>query len=271
MKKSKLLNQDYQLAKTFHINSKLFSQTSKKIACRKFNEYNELKIVASKKNFKLKKEEAGNNTLYNSLENRSSYRNLEIRVPIDLSTLSNLLIYAYSSVPGNSKFIRAIPSAGGRYPVSLYLISFNVINLQNGIYYWDPFNSTLCLIRDGNFRNNLKNAINNYNQKDVEYCSFAIIITADIDKTCSKYGDRGYRFVCMDVGSVSQNFYLLSNHLKIGTRAIGGFFDDEIKNIIFEEKGEVMLVHIFGKESIPFYEQLEMNFSDYFHSELHNF
>ncbi|WP_342540145.1 SagB/ThcOx family dehydrogenase [Heyndrickxia sp. FSL K6-6286] len=264
MKKTQLINRDYLLAKEFHINTKQYEKTSKNYKYGNYVEDYELKKVASKEKIPLIKSDVNENELFKSIIHRKSYDELEIRVPVDKQVLSDLLNYSYGSKPNNYHFINTVPSAGGRYPVSLYLISFNVQNLRKGIYYWDPFEHNLCLIKEGNYRGKLKESIA-INKLDIEYCSFAIVLTADIDKSCAKYGNRGYRFVCMDVGFVSQNLYLLSSNLEIGTRAIGGYYDDGIKNLLSEEKEEVMLVHIFGKECITPKEQLKVDLSNYFH------
>ena len=41
------------------------------------------------------------------------------------------------------------------------------------------------------------------------------------NRTMDKYGERGYRFILLDAGHMSQNLYLVSSHLNLGVVALG--------------------------------------------------
>lgn len=41
------------------------------------------------------------------------------------------------------------------------------------------------------------------------------------ERTMEKYGDRGYRFILLDAGHMSQNLYLVSEFLGLGIVEIG--------------------------------------------------
>ena len=49
-----------------------------------------------------------------------------------------------------------------------------------------------------------------------------------------KYGERGYRFIFLDAGHMSQNLYLTAEYLGLGATALGGGMnnDDEIGDLI---------------------------------------
>ena len=47
-----------------------------------------------------------------------------------------------------------------------------------------------------------------------------------------KYGDRGYRYVLLEAGHLAQNALLTCNALKLAAVPVGGFIDDEVKEIM---------------------------------------
>ena len=202
--------------------------------------------------------------LHEAMISRKSYDKLDIRIPIELSVVSELLQLSYLGKNNGTNQVTNVPSAGGRYSTSLYLAVFNVIGLEQGIYYWDSFQRILGLVASGDFREELSSAIVDINKADAENCSFAILITSNLEQTCSKYGDRGYRFVCMDIGYISQNLYVNSSHLNIATRALGGFYDDKATKMIPNNSDDVMLVHLFGKEPQFPSDQLNLDIKKYF-------
>ena len=59
-----------------------------------------------------------------------------------------------------------------------------------------------------------------------------IIISAVPDRTRNKYGDRGERYVHMEVGCVSQSIYLQAGALDLGTVFIGAFDDEAVRELL---------------------------------------
>lgn len=255
---------DYLLAKQFHLNTKNFEKKIIKEEDRSFEIATSPKKILKKEIIPVDQLVESDDSLYKALMNRESYRTLDIRVPINLTKISTLLQLSYLGRNNNTNHIITVPSAGGRYSSSIYLLSFNVMGIEPAVYYWDPFERHLALIKKGDVRKELKEGLLDAYRKEADSCSFAILLTSNINQTCSKYGDRGYRFVCLDVGYISQNLYLTSNHLNLATRAIGGFYDNVISKIIPNNGDEIILVHLFGKEMKSIGEQLEMDIDNYF-------
>ena len=59
-----------------------------------------------------------------------------------------------------------------------------------------------------------------------------MVIAADYGRTTRFYGDRGYRYVHMEVGHAGQNIYLQAEALGLGTVAIGAFYDNRVREIL---------------------------------------
>ncbi|TVP94365.1 MAG: SagB/ThcOx family dehydrogenase, partial [Acholeplasmatales bacterium] len=51
---------------------------------------------------------------------------------------------------------------------------------------------------------------------------------ADVERMTYRYGERGFRYLCMDAGHVCQNLYLVAEALGLGTCAIGAYDDDAV-------------------------------------------
>ncbi|MFO7996297.1 MAG: SagB/ThcOx family dehydrogenase, partial [Dehalococcoidia bacterium] len=47
-----------------------------------------------------------------------------------------------------------------------------------------------------------------------------------------RYGDRGIRYVHMEVGHAAQNIYLQAVALNLGTVVIGAFHDDQVSGVL---------------------------------------
>ena len=69
-------------------------------------------------------------------------------------------------------------------------------------------------------------------QSWVKDAAVNIVITAIYERTTGRYGDRGVRYVHIEVGHVGQNIYLEATNLGLGTVAVGAFYDDEVGKIL---------------------------------------
>jgi len=58
------------------------------------------------------------------------------------------------------------------------------------------------------------------------------VITGVLDRTRIKYGDRGYRYILIEVGALSQNISIISYELKLGSCLIGGYIDSEVNKLL---------------------------------------
>ncbi len=70
------------------------------------------------------------------------------------------------------------------------------------------------------------------NQRWVLEAPVNLIITAIYERTTRRYGDRGIRYVHMEVGHVGENIYLQGTALGLGTVAIGAFHDNLVKDVL---------------------------------------
>lgn len=244
------INLNEELYKMFHLNTKQSPVRLSKTKAPIYNRVLQKKKISAKEVISLPELNLINNDLFNALANRKSYSTLNIRIPIKLEDLSTLLQLSYLGRDKNSNKLLSVPSASGFYSSSMYLIIFNILGIEPGVYYWDPFERHLALLKKGNYREKLKDGmVLDLNKMQVDNCTFAIILTSNLDSICAKYKDRGYRYALINLGCISQNLYLASSYLRIATRAIGGYYDNLISKLIPNNNDEVMLVQLFGKEA----------------------
>jgi SagB-type dehydrogenase family enzyme len=69
-------------------------------------------------------------------------------------------------------------------------------------------------------------------QPFVERAAAIILITGCFDRLRWKYGERAYRYMCMDIGYLGQNIYLVGEALNLGACAIAGFMDDAVEQFL---------------------------------------
>jgi len=63
-----------------------------------------------------------------------------------------------------------------------------------------------------------------------------IIICALYQRTTRHYGDRGERYVHIEVGHAGQNIYLEATALGLATVAIGAFHDEPVREVLRLDK-----------------------------------
>jgi SagB-type dehydrogenase family enzyme len=124
---------------------------------------------------------------------------------------------------------RPLGSGGGeslltRGVIGFHLVDFALEGLPAGVYALDTETLALSPGRAGDFRSDLL-AIS-LGQDLAADCAFALICTADMERLVSVYGDRGYRYACMDCGIIGERLQLWAVHRELGTSGIGGYYDD---------------------------------------------
>lgn len=149
-------------------------------------------------------------------------------LPLTISEVSQLLWAAQGAAGARCR--RTVPSAGALYPLELYIVAGNVLGLPGGIYRYVPDGHKLLTLAIGEKRKDLCNAA--LSQSSIRRAPAVIVMSGVYERTMSKYGERGVRYVYMEAGHAAQNIYLESVSLGLGTVVIGAFRDEEIRKIM---------------------------------------
>ncbi len=169
----------------------------------------------------------GEMSLEEAIGNRRSRRAFSNR-PLSLDQVSQLL-WSAQGITGGRGGKRAAPSAGATYPVELFVAvgKGSVAGLETGIYRYVP--SRHVLSRTGTEDVRAKVASAALGQQFLAEAPVDLLIAADYKRTTTaRYGERGIRYVHMEIGHVSQNIYLQAEALGLGTVAVGAFRDERV-------------------------------------------
>jgi len=165
--------------------------------------------------------------------------------PLSLAEVSQLL-WAAQGITDDSRGFRTAPSAGALYPLEIYIAIGKVKDIVKGVYKYKPTEHKLVKIKDGDVRDKLAAAA--LGQTSVRDGSIVIIFSAVYERTTQKYGDRGIKYVPIEVGHAAQNIYLQAVSLNLGVVVMGAFIGDEIKRILnMEDKESPLYLMPAGK------------------------
>lgn len=167
--------------------------------------------------------------------------------PLTLKEVSQLLWSAGGkTVDGISGPTRSYPSAGGIYPLEIYIVAGNVIDLDDGIYRYRWRDHSISLVRVGDLRHELTRAA--LGQRMVADAPVSIVFTAIFQRTVARYGKRGeVRYVPMDMGGAGQTVSLQAEALGLGTVIIGAFRDGEVKEVLKVEEETPLYIIPVGR------------------------
>jgi len=178
-------------------------------------------------------------TLIDTLIHRRSRRSYG-GAAISLVVLSTLLHYAcgvagaveaygYSRLP-----VRMFPSHGGLQSSEVYLSIQNVSGAPSGVYHYHAVDHVLESLKRGSQADLLSTLA--FDERFFKTAAVVFLLTGCYERLKWKYGERSYRFICIDAGFVAQNLYLVSHALGLGTCAVSGFAQDGVEEL-FEIDG----------------------------------
>lgn len=127
--------------------------------------------------------------------------------------------------------LRNVPSAGGLYPLELYIVILNG-HISSGIYHYRSDTNTLELIKEGNFLDYLRENMQCEPYVNISTASAVIFSTGIFERVAIKYGDRAYRFLIQESGIVGQTITLLLESIGLGSCWIGAYIDDMINELL---------------------------------------
>jgi len=164
-----------------------------------------------------------------ALEWRASIRNYTDQ-PITIQQVSQLL-WAAQGVTRPSWGGRTAPSAGGTYPLEIYLVvaKNGVEGLAAGVYRYIPQRHAINLTVVGDRVFDISVAA--LNQQWVADARINVVIAAVYERTTSRYGERGVQYVHMEAGHAAQNLYLEATALNLGMVSIGAFNDEQVQKV----------------------------------------
>ena len=165
----------------------------------------------------------GQMSLEEAIQKRKSVRKYS---PKELTSeqVAQILWAANGANPRKNFVARNVPSAGGVFPMTVYLLD------KNGIYRYQPLNHSLALVKEGDKRKELSGAA--LGQAAINQAPVDLVITADVAKCAQRYGERAQRYTDIEAGHIGQNVSLEAVSLGLGTVMIGAFDDEAVKDVL---------------------------------------
>ncbi len=170
----------------------------------------------------------GDVSVEKAIEERRSIRSYT-EGPLSLTDVSQLL-WSAQGITDEARNFRAAPSAGATYPLELYAVAGEVDDLEPGVYKYNPADNELVGVLEGDVRRDIYEAA--LRQDPVRDAPVVLVFTAVYERTTGRYGERGIRFVHMEIGHAAQNVYLQAGALGLGTVVIGAFDEDATARIM---------------------------------------
>ncbi|WP_136420019.1 SagB family peptide dehydrogenase [Herbaspirillum sp. ST 5-3] len=128
------------------------------------------------------------------------------------------MLYLSAGVTGRREgnALRAAPSAGGLYPIELYVVARAVDGLPAGLYHYDPEHHRL---------DTLGAAPTHFGAPDSEGADAVVLLSAVFRRTGNKYRDRAYRLAVADAGHLLENLRLAAHQAGMQARPLAQFDD----------------------------------------------
>lgn len=164
----------------------------------------------------------GNMSLEESILRRRSVRSYDSK-ELSMEEISQLL-WAAQGVTDTARGLRAAPSAGGLYPLEIYIIK------SDGIFHYNVSNHSLEKKGDRDVRGDMVEAA--WGQASIKQAPVSVIFCAVRSRVTDKYGRRGNRYVDIEVGHAAENLHLEAVALGLSSVPIGAFTDSEVKKIL---------------------------------------
>lgn len=155
--------------------------------------------------------------------------------PLSLNEVSQLL-WAAQGITDRRRGFRIAPSAGALYPLEVYTVIGNVRGVEPGVYKYRPYQHELERVRKGDVRAKLSAAA--LEQTWIGQGAIVIVFSAVYERTTRKYGDRGIRYVHIEVGHAAQSLCLQAASLNLGAGVVGAFRDKQVKKILNARESE---------------------------------
>jgi SagB-type dehydrogenase family enzyme len=185
-------------------------------------------------------------TVAEALGRRRSRRDYDGQA-INITQLSALLGYACGvtgvvEAYGYDRFpLRSFPSHGGLQSPEVYVAILAVDGCKGGIYHYHALDHSLERMETYEHKTQICELVPH--ESYIREASVVLILTGSYERLRWKYGERAYRFICIDVGFAGENLYLCAEALGLGACAISGFAQDKAEELLgIDGKGEIALM-----------------------------
>jgi SagB-type dehydrogenase family enzyme len=153
---------------------------------------------------------------------------------LDPAVLARLLFFSagvtrYANEGERRTWFRASASAGNLHPLELYAACGARSGFDRGLYHFDPHAFALARLRPVDVRAHLAHAAGD---PALARAAVVIVITGIPWRTTWKYGERGWRHIFWDAGSLLANLLAVAAAHGVPARLVFGFVDRELNHLV---------------------------------------
>lgn len=180
--------------------------------------------------------------------------------PMELKSLATILragsgITGHGTVPLSSDpsstvdiSFRSAPSPGGLYGIDVYVVTQHVAGIECGLYLYLPRDDKLFLLRldrDDQVLRRMKDSCT-YPDQLIAHSRACIMLflVGRPWKVMRKYGDRGIRYMFIEVGEITENIHLAATALGFGSVESASFYDGEINDVLGVDGATATVLHM---------------------------
>lgn len=128
---------------------------------------------------------------------------------------------------------RSCASAGGIYPIDIYIAALNIEGLDKGIYQYNPKDDALVKLYESNVVDQLLATFSpNEEQISLKRSGFISLLVGTASKSMQKYGNLGLSFTIHEAGSISQNIHLAVTALGLGSVDCASYYISEAQQVL---------------------------------------
>jgi SagB-type dehydrogenase family enzyme len=156
--------------------------------------------------------------------------------PLGLAELATVLhaaygVWARGRLAGLELLERAAPSAGGLYPLELYVLAVAVESQATGVYHYSPLLHGLEQVAATPLPPQLVTSLF-MGQPWAGQAAAVVVLSAVVGRGLDKYGERGYRYLLLEAGHATQNLNLAAAALGLGACNLGAFADEDLADLL---------------------------------------
>jgi SagB-type dehydrogenase family enzyme len=168
---------------------------------------------------------------------------------MSLAVASTLLRSCYGvtdlrfETPSWARWGRPVPSAGGLYPLEVFVALQNVEGAPDGVFHYEPIQDSLSSLSSCRL-DDIKQAI--FSPEFIANANMLVMFAGTFAATQKKYGPRGYRYILIEAGHAAQNLCLTATELGCGSLCLGGFYDDRLNRSLALDELEEGVLYCIG-------------------------
>ncbi|MCH7662799.1 MAG: SagB/ThcOx family dehydrogenase [Chloroflexi bacterium] len=159
----------------------------------------------------------------------------DVNDSLDLRTIARMLYYSAGVTKsiryaGGEMRFRDAACTGALYHIELYVICGDLPGLPAGVYHYDPEESSLAVLRQGDYRPHLIQAA--AGEESLAHAPVVFVYTDVIWRNAVKYQAREYRHAFWDSGTILANTLAMVSAHRLQTKLVLGFVDEAVSQLL---------------------------------------